>query len=288
MKRRLLWLIAFSLIIVSTIKGQGSDKSRINEVKKDTSYLYGEATLQTKHDAIRLACDLLKNEVKKWSEENNIHYNEFPDVILSQLADTIAMNRSNKTRAFVYVKKSALPSAFGKKPIGEKKIETAQTQIPNNTSSPIIIATQSEQPESTSSAIIVATQPQPSESAIVVATQPQQPDNSRVQLFAEETPMMSSYSTNTVIEKIKAVDSFYDLKSVMLPLHEQGAIKSYGKYSTMQNPVDCYLVIYDSNGYIKALLGKGTEQRLNLKTLQPDSEKNYPGCGAIWFQLSNN
>ena len=268
-------MLLVSLCTAITMRGQRNDKSRINEVKKDASYLYGEATLLTRHDAIRLACDLLKNEVKKWSEENNIHYNEFPEVILSQLADTIAMNRSNKTRAFVYVRKSELPSVFsGKSVTVTKKPETVSPQPPQKPISAIVVAPQPQQPVNTSSSIIVA--------------QPQQPATPYMEQVTEEVPDNLSYNTNPVVEKIKTIDSFYDLKSVMEPLHEQGVIKNYGKYSTMKDPIGSYLVIYDSNGYIKALLGKGTEERLNLKTLQPDSEKNYPGCGAIWFQLSDN
>lgn len=71
----------------------------------------------------------------------------------------------------------------------------------------------------------------------------------------------------------------------MLPLKEKGDIIDYGKYATAQHPELCYLIVYDPAGNICALLGKGKEERQNLKTGQKDNIKNYRGCGAIWFTL---
>ncbi len=93
---------------------------------------------------------------------------------------------------------------------------------------------------------------------------------------------------NEVLNKLCGVTSFYDLKSVMVPFKKSGKITRLGKYTTMDQPAESYLIIYDTNGYIKAVLGKGTDSRENLKTKQPDNEHNYKGCGAIWFQLNEN
>ena len=45
------------------------------------------------------------------------------------------------------------------------------------------------------------------------------------------------------------------------------------------------MIIYDQQAAVKAILGKGVEKRKNLKTGIDDSEKNYHGCGAIWFKV---
>ena len=88
-----------------------------------------------------------------------------------------------------------------------------------------------------------------------------------------------------VIEQIKKARNFFELKQIMEPLKQKGDIIDYGKYATAKNPDKCYLIVYDAAGNIKALLGKGAEERLNLKTGQLDSIENYHGCGAIWFRI---
>lgn len=71
----------------------------------------------------------------------------------------------------------------------------------------------------------------------------------------------------------------------MEPLKEKGEITGYGKYATAKDPAICYLVVYDPAGNLVAWLGKGESVRKNLKTGKNDSEKNYRGCGAIWFTI---
>ena len=88
-----------------------------------------------------------------------------------------------------------------------------------------------------------------------------------------------------VIEQIKKAKNFFELKQIMEPLKQKGDIIDYGKYATAKNPEDCYLIVYDPAGNIKALLDKGEKERQNLKTGKKDSIKNYRGCGAIWFTI---
>lgn len=91
-----------------------------------------------------------------------------------------------------------------------------------------------------------------------------------------------------VLDKIKKAKNFFELKEIMEPLKEMGDIKDYGKYATAENIDDCYLIIYDPAGNIKAILSKGTKERRNLKTGKPDLISNYRGCGAIWFTINEN
>ena len=94
--------------------------------------------------------------------------------------------------------------------------------------------------------------------------------------------------TGGVLDKIKRAKSFFELKEIMEPLKENGDIKDYGKYATAENIDDCYLIIYDPAGNIKAILSRGSEERLNIRTGKPDLISNYRGCGAIWFTINEN
>ena len=101
--------------------------------------------------------------------------------------------------------------------------------------------------------------------------------------FAPET--MNNTSKNDVIERLIGVESFYDLENIIQPMKSEGKITDYGKYTTMKDPANCYLIIYDQNAKVVAILGKGIKERDNLKTGKTDSEINYHGCGAIWIKI---
>lgn len=91
---------------------------------------------------------------------------------------------------------------------------------------------------------------------------------------------------NDALYRIKSAKNFFELKEIMQPLRTEGKIADFGKYSTAEHVELCYLIIYDPAGNIRALLGKGDKIRTNLITGRDDSEKNYRGCGAIWFTLN--
>lgn len=108
--------------------------------------------------------------------------------------------------------------------------------------------------------------------------------NERVRILLQQ----SFYNHNSfVLNKLKKAKTFFDLKNIMEPLKQSGSITDYGKYATSEKPEDCYLVVYDPAGNIRAILSPGDEERLNLQTGSFDSISNYRGCGAIWFKLNN-
>jgi len=89
----------------------------------------------------------------------------------------------------------------------------------------------------------------------------------------------------SALDRIKKVHYDFELKQMLESLKQRGEIKEYGKYSTIKNPEQCHLIIYDEAGNVRALLGPGTTERKNLLTNQPDSLKNYRGSRADWFIL---
>lgn len=237
------------VFLASSGLAQENNKRKIDAVKRDGGYLYGDATLQTERNAVKLACDLLKDELKKWSNDHNISDQQFSETVLTHYADTILVEKRNHVRAFVYVKASRLSSL-----------------ISNN------------QTPKSGTPVVVTPPPAPVRESVTPT-----PAREPVAPAQVQTPVKR---TNPVLERLMSVSSFYDLKNVIAPLHNQGVIQSYGKYSTMKDPAECYLIVYDANGSIKAILGKGKDTRENLKTHQPDNVRNYSGCGAIWFKLA--
>lgn len=110
-------------------------------------------------------------------------------------------------------------------------------------------------------------------------------DSTRQLILQRFAPKRKVSKHGDVITKIMSARNFFELKDVMEPLKEKGEITGYGKYATAKDPAICYLVVYDPAGNLVAWLGKGENIRKNLKTGKNDSEKNYRGCGAIWFTI---
>ena len=249
----------FVIFSSTTALAQENNKRKIDAVKKRNTYLYGDATRQTERNAVRLACDLLKNEIKDWSIKNNLSYQKFPEAIFTQYADTIIIEKKNHIRAFVYIKIKDLSAFLSNDSCTPKSVNpiVAPTSLPHK---PVNTKTKPKVQTSLS-------------------------QGTRVPPKQKSTVAKRS---NPVLDHLMTINSFYDLKSAISPLHNQGVIRSYGKYSTMKEPAECYLIVYDANGYIKAFLGKGHDTRENLKTHQPDNVRNYIGCGAIWFILAED
>ena len=102
----------------------------------------------------------------------------------------------------------------------------------------------------------------------------------------QSTPTVTQQTNqDEVIERLMGANSFYDLEKIITPMKEKGIITDFGKYTTMTDPANCYLIIYDQNAKVVTILGKGIKERQNLKTGKADSEINYHGCGAIWVKI---
>lgn len=87
-----------------------------------------------------------------------------------------------------------------------------------------------------------------------------------------------------VVGLIAACTEYSDMANKIKECKAQGKIKSYARYASLDNPDACYLVIYNREGKVVAVLTPGSERR-NVKTNKPDGVKNYSGCGAIGFEL---
>lgn len=247
-------ILSLMLVVCGIAQAMDQKMERVNAIKKNPDYLYGEATMKELTEAEILAFELLQAEVDAWLEQkapyNSSVDKELPSIThhIRQMADTLVLRRAGMYRVFAYLKKSALQSVTDVQPPSEQ--ETPHT--------------------------------------------PNQLQVSPVQKEKEHliTPEMERFikrqfmQRNGAIERIKGAKNFFELKTILPPLKEQGLVADYGKYATADNPEDCYLIVYDIAGNIKALLDRGETIRLNLKTGKEDSIENYRGCGAIWVRMA--
>lgn len=233
------------LMLSQTMTAQEEVLARINEIKLDSTYLYGEATLQTTQAAYSMSNELLMKEVKDWIKKSTTKQSPLAAEDLSNIMDSVVLPRLSMFRVFTYVKKSDLISI-----LKEAGFNVEQTKS--------------------------------SEPSIVMVDNPYSTTEHPTTITPNEVEELSP-----VLQKIIGAKTFFELKDIIEPLYANGLVSKYGKYATMSQPADSYLIIYNTSGDIVAYLGKGTEKRKNLSTQKPDSEHNYSGCGAIWFQLKD-
>lgn len=86
------------------------------------------------------------------------------------------------------------------------------------------------------------------------------------------------------INLLAGITDYYAMAEKVKQLKAEGKIEDYGRYASLDDPDECYLIIYNREGKVVAILTPGPE-RLNVKTNQPDGVANYSGCGAIGIEV---
>lgn len=103
----------------------------------------------------------------------------------------------------------------------------------------------------------------------------------------ETTPVKVAPPTLAPLQKeLQEMLSMKSYKEVMVYLNrEKGEGRAiYGRIKTMTAPAKSYLLVV-RNGEMVTILDKGAGIRINLKTNQAESIRNYVGYAVIWFQL---
>lgn len=217
----------------------------INKVKRDTMYIYAEATMKDLSEAYNGARAILEMKVGDWVR--NQYPNEGIEVCIVKAKEhfvQLETRRGDFYRAFVYVRKTDIM------PVADKS-EVTVFEV-----APVV------QPNQIEAA-----------PAIIVEEEP---------IEVEESPVLELTSEEKQMRQIR---SFYEVEPYIKGLESKGKVNKYGKYATMPEDENCHLFVYDKQGNISALLRKVGTTQYNLNTLKEDNVKNYKNCGAIWFQL---
>lgn len=102
-----LWITLLAFCCLITAWGQESDSKRINNIKRNSQYLYAEATMKDPDEAYNTALELLGGYIDEYVQSKR-KYNSSDNIIIkdvSSKSERIQMKRGEMTRVFVYVKK---------------------------------------------------------------------------------------------------------------------------------------------------------------------------------------
>ena len=113
----------------------------------------------------------------------------------------------------------------------------------------------------------------PTDNAVVIANESRPAVEEKLQPVLPEA-----------VNLLAGITDYYAMAEKVKQLKAEGKIEDYGRYASLDDPDECYLIIYTREGKVVAILTPGPE-RLNVKTNQPDGVANYSGCGAIGIEV---
>ena len=119
-----------------------------------------------------------------------------------------------------------------------------------------------------------------------VLTMPRGSNMHRCFIYVKKTEVLSGSKSEypALVLELAAIQDYSVMASRIKTLSAEGKIKHYGRYASLSNSDNYYLVIYNREGKVVAMLTPGAERK-NVNTHKADGVKNYAGCGAIGFIL---
>lgn len=109
MKRMLTIIMALCALLSVAAQDRVAD---INAIKKSPDFLYAEATLPTAEEAAQVARDLLRDEIIRWTaEQQKTPMDSVQAQQISEEADTMTTPRADMIRVFAFVEKTRLDAS---------------------------------------------------------------------------------------------------------------------------------------------------------------------------------
>lgn len=274
--------IIILLLVVLTVAAADQRLTKVNDIKKNKEYLYSEATMPTQEEAASVAYEQIQHEVLSWAAarvSRPIDKVSLRDI--NNLVDTIVLRRADMFRVFAYVKKDRLVPMFYDRGIVQD--DSLDTGILDEVAKAVVDTIVLRDTLMVKDTVVI-------KEALAAKEAPanKKPQKTMVDDNLKQELQQRFFGIkNPTLRMIAGARNFFELKHILPPLKADGSIVNYGKLATAEKLEECYLIVYDVAGNIKALLGKGEETRPNLKTGRDDRLDNYRGCGAIWFILKN-
>lgn len=253
------FLLALALIIIAPVNAHSDVRDEINTIKLDENYLFAEGTDEDKNIAFDNALYellLLVNEIRSDSQKPVLETS-----LLVSAVENKSYLRGEKTLAFVYISMEKALSLMPKQSLG-------------------IVVGADQQPAADSAA--VATKPTVQPTAAATQQQPAQQPAQQPQKFTFVAGKDITSATARLCEYEMATEANMALKKY----NAEGTVSQFGRARSMAEiPADAYLLLFDREQVIKAILGPDTGSgRTNMRTRQPDALSNYHQVAVIWYR----
>lgn len=272
-------------------------KTQINQIKKNTSdYIYAEITATTEPDAKMLAEDLLYEEINKWAatQQNLQASQKFLVNNKTSCITTLSTTRGNMFRCFMYIRKSDIQNANNADLVENTSLKSDR-DVQTSTTVQTSTAAQSDSTSQTSAAAQADSTSQTTTTSVPIQSKAAaQPVVDGPTIKEEKVVTQSSTQDVTetgsrslypqVVKTLATLRTYSDMIAKAQAYKTLGEIVELVTNKFPESIEQYYLVIYDQQGRVQALLTPGM-QRVNVCTGNDDSEKNYRGCKAFAFKV---
>lgn len=246
MKKRTV-LTALAFIFVLSVFSQESDSKRINSIKRNNQYLYAEATMKDTQEAYETALELLKGYIDEYAQSKR----------KLESADNLIIRNVETNSQRINMKRGEMTRVF----VYVKKSDILPAE------NPIII-------ENSSSEDVGEVAPA---EVTPITEAPTDGDTSLKLPIAWQ---------QQVIDELLECKDLTKAKALLNRMKSEYKIKRSGIRANCRNQADCFWVVGDSDNNLITVLGPGSGQRTNFKSLQKDSLENYHNEMDIWFIMS--
>ena len=283
------FLLVFGLVITITLCAQQSDSKKINSIKRNPSYLYAEATMETEEEAFNTAKEALMTYIQEYIDSKKSLSNA-NSVIVKDIAnrcERMQMMRGDMYRVLVYVKKNdIIPAA------NSETIDRPNSAVVKDTIVAVKADTTALKQADTMAVNAVAVDdglPTVNE----INNKPNVFGNNSEEKEAVEQNMVETAAKleiawqQRLIDELLEASSLTEAKAMLNRFKAEFKVKRYGSYNECKNIGESFwLIVENGGGSVKAILGPGADERTNFKTMIKDRLGNYSGYDAIWFTLA--
>lgn len=296
-----------------------AQKARIREIKLSSDYYYADVSSADKADATAMAQQLVVMRIQEQEQ-----HAEAVAGLVKDSCRYIHLMRIDRPRVFAYISKETVaqwllgPPAPAQPSAGVP----ADTVVPAKEVVPAVVVADSnavaEVADSSAKAVVAGPVPVPADTVTVADRLPVAPADTvaKVPVVAEKVVVRDTVKVTVVdtmkvtlrdtvkvtvadtvrrrvevrttgnarLDRITAMQAIAEVQAYFVAEKKAGRMM-FGKMDSALHPEDCYLLVFNREGKVLAVLDKGQQSRLNFRTGRPDSAEHYRGNGLIWFVL---
>lgn len=271
-------LLGLSLLLATVAVAQQTTSKEINKIKRSTSYLYAEATMETEQDAYDVAYELLVQQIDEYIASKR-KLSKAPNVLVKDLkskSDSLTMMRGEMHRVFIYVKKSDIEGVDNFVNLalddGPQVVEDAVVEVPAEDDKESAETSSGEVKESAETPVakeeVAAEAPMPTP---VAAEKVQNP--------------LPTWQQEAVGQLLESTD-MASFRAKLNRLKAEYKVKRFGTPDKCPSVANSFWAIFDTGGRLVTILGPGENIRIDYRVMQHSSLDVYKGRTALWFTFA--
>lgn len=280
----LLGLLLYLLFSANPLFAQQPESEQIKSIKNNADYIYTESEAQSWGDAEDAAKKALLSKATAWLKEKKQIIDPVSIENTVYNADIIELD-GDKPRIFCYIHTKELSADFL---ITEEVVKKEEnTNTPSISSNPPIDAeaTKNYAQQGFERTFNLKKEKKTEEESVVISKPAENSSTPEKPVTHPKTTVANAAGYPQSIQQIIQCKNSDELNSSLAQLKEDNKI-IYGTIKSMTAPEHSYILVFNNDRQIIAILDKGKTERRNLLTGKTDDRiGNYTGMKAIWFQL---